>query len=151
MTDHVLQMGRSESATVSIGYRVSIRHLIESIHDEESCTYAYNALIDEDAFLEDENNDINEAFLNCTEQLTKQNTWEETKEYLRQQFDALFYEVLLLPVIPLATTTRWGYNRQGIHGVGSLVGDDFSARLDQLRQTCPPRHTVSWIIRQSGS
>lgn len=143
-------MGRSESATVSIGYRVSIHDLIESICDDESCTYAYNTLTNYDTFVQDQNDELNNTFLNITEDLRKQDSWEETKELCRQQFAKLAHRNLLLPMTPLASTTRWGYNREGIHGVGSFVNDHFLETLEQLQQNCPPHHHVAWIVRQSG-
>lgn len=143
-------MGRCECATASIGYRVSIRDLIESICDDESCTYAYDTLTDYRTFVEDQNEDANRDFRNITEYLAKQGSWETTKEEWRRKFDKLIHEDLLLPVIQLADTERWGYNREGIHGMGSFVTDDFTERLEELQQRCPPHHRVTWMVRQSG-
>lgn len=143
-------MGRSESATASIGYRVSLRDLIESIHDEESCEYTYDILINEDVFIEDDNNDDNHTFLNMTESLKRQDSWELAKQEWIERFNNLLNHDLLIPVIKLADTSRWGYNREGIHGTATPVQNNFSEELGRLRETCPPYHTVSWIIRQLG-
>lgn len=143
-------MGRSESATASAGYRVSIRDLIETIHDDDSCTYAYETLTDYYVFLEDENDNDNQQFLKITDTLERKASWELTKTYLMEQFDSLLDYALLIPVLHLVETTRWGYNREGRNGSGIPMSDRFLADLNQLIETCPPRHRVSWMIRQSG-
>lgn len=143
-------MGRSESTTVSIGYRVSIRNLIESIHDDESCTYAYDIFTDDNTFVEDQNEEVNHDFQNIIEWLANQDSWEVTKEEWIRKFDKLIHKDLLLPVIQLADTSRYGYDRHGVNGVGSFVTDDFTEKLEELRQRCPPHHRVAWIVRQSG-
>ena len=145
-------MGRSESATVSIGYRVSIRDLIESIHDEESYEYAYHTFKDDNVFVEDDNNEDNNTFLTITDTVEREETqsWESAKEELRNRFDRLLNHDLLIPVFQLADTTRWGYNREGTHGIASPVSESFSRKIDQLRQEARPHHTLSWIVRQLG-
>lgn len=145
-------MGRSESAASFVGYSVSIEDLLENIHDDESLTYAYDTLVDSDVFLADDNEEANRDYLNCVEELEidGDDTWESNKEMLERKMATLQYHTLLIPVMELASNTRWGYNREGVHGGYEAVSVDFKERWNQLYKDCPADHEVVWIVKQSG-
>ncbi len=143
-------MGRSESAHTFVGYRVLIKKLLENIHDEESLIYAYDILADSDVFLADDNDNDNNTFLNLVDNLEMGDSWELNKEMLLEKMGDLLHHQLLVPVIELASTTRWGYNREGVNGSYEIVSDDFNEWLNELRAKCPADHTVVWMVKQSG-
>lgn len=144
-------MGHSDTATASVGYRVTLRDLIESIHDEESCSGVYVTLNKRGAFLEDDNNEDNHAFMNIVYELEEEETWESTKERWMSLFRPYLNHDLLIPMICLGETTRWGYSREGVNGIGTRLSvDQFSEKLRQLQETCPPHHSLTWIICQGG-
>lgn len=145
-------MGRSESAYSFVGYSVRIKKLLEQIHDEESCSYAYDTLTDSDVFIADDNDEENNTFLNITGKLEMDEdaSWESNKKMLLEKMGNLLHHQLLIPVIELTSNTRWGNNRNGINGTYNVVSDDFNERLNELRANCLPNHTVVWIVRQSG-
>jgi hypothetical protein len=145
-------MGHSESADSFVGYCVSIADLLKNIHDEESLTYAYDTLTDSDVFLADDNDEDNNTFLDLVENLEmdEDDSWELNKKMLLKKMATLVHHQLLVPVIELASNTRWGYNREGVNGSYECVSDDFNERLNELYAKCPPDHTVVWILRQSG-
>lgn len=144
-------MGHSETATASVGYRVTLRDLIESIHDEESCSEVYVALSKKGAFLEDENDEDNLSFESIIGELEADDDWEAVKELWMKQFHRFLNHDLLIPMIRIGETTRWGYSREGVNGIGTRLSiDQFSEKLRQLQETCPPHHSLTWIICQGG-
>lgn len=145
-------MGRSESSYSFIGYCVFIEDLLEQIHDKESCSYAFDTLTNSDVFIPDENDDDNNTFQDIVEKLEmdEDDSWELNKKMLLKKMEDLLNHELLIPVIELASNTRWGYNREGVNGTYEVVSDDFNERLNELQAKCPPDHTVVWIVRQSG-
>jgi hypothetical protein len=145
-------MGRSESAYSFVGYCVRLQDLLEQIHDDASLTYVYDTLTDSDVFIADENEEENHDYLRQMNKLewNEENSWESNKDMLLTKMARLVHHTLLIPVIELASNTRWGYNREGVHGGYHPVCDHFSERLSDLYENCPPNHTVVWIIRQSG-
>jgi hypothetical protein len=145
-------MGRSESAYSFVGYGVRINDLLEQIHDKASFTNAYYTFLDSDVFLADENDTDNNLYYTIMEnlELDEDGPWQENKQILLTKMVRLLDHTLLIPVIPLASNTRWGYNREGVHGGYEIVSNDFSERLSDLYENCPLSHTVVWIVRQSG-
>lgn len=152
---YCIHMGRSESAYAFVGYSVSVTKLLESIHDSQSLSYVYDTLTDLDVFLADDNETENNIFLSIVGNLEMEeeddDSWKSNKEMLQKELGELLHHRLLIPVIELTSNTRWGYNRNGVHGGYDTVSDDFTTKLNELRVHCPPDHTVVWIVRQSGS
>jgi hypothetical protein len=143
-------MGRSESAYAFIGYRVIIKDLLEQIHDKESFTDVYSTLTDPEVFITDDNNEENDSFFNRVERLNIDDSWEENKQWMLETMAPLLNEELLIPIMELASNTRWGYNREGVHGGYSPVLDNFAEDLRRLHDECPPNHKVVWMVKQSG-
>lgn len=143
-------MGRSESAESSIGYRVMVRDLVESIVDNSSYMYVYNTLMDEDVFIEDANDELNHAFYDIVYDMDIDETtsYDVAKPYLMNKYKKLLEDDLLIPMIRLTQTMRWGYNREGANGAGEALGDDLVERIQQLYKDCPPHHSVVTIIKQ---
>lgn len=144
-------MGHSECATAMIGYRVRIQHLLESIHDEKSCKEVYDTLTNQRVFVEDENDEDNLTFMDIIYSLEKSDEpWQTVKEAWMNEFRSLIQHDLLIPLYSLVDTTRWGYNREGMNGSSVLISPSFLTSMEQWQQTCPPHHTLVWIIRQSS-
>jgi hypothetical protein len=123
-------MGFCESATASIGIKISLNDLVKQI------TKKNQKLILEmlnDGFIEDENEFYNEVFEDIVNSLSEETS--SLKKILTSEFQtrgtyvkckftdnvdesgSLLEQYLLVPVKTLLCTSRWGYNRTGTNGI----------------------------------
>lgn len=112
-------MGKSETATASIGIKIWISDLVSQI-SETNFELIKEML--ENGIVEDENDDYNDVYSNIIYCLKQNTTIEDSKEYLIKEFkttcstnddDCLWEKDLLVSIKKILTTVRCGYDRYG--------------------------------------
>ena len=144
-------MGKSETATASIGIKILLSDLILQIN-ETNLNLIKKMLYD--GCIEDSNGYYNEAYINILDypygedKLT--GDYLECKEYLINEFKTngsyfkskfsskvepdlhngtLFERYLLVPVKDILSTERWGYERYGVNSASRPLDFDLSVDL----------------------
>ena len=139
-------MGRSESATLSIGIKIAIKDLFDSMN-KENFDFVRDQFLTEESAIEDENGFYHGTFLGILngylleedESYLWDLPFEEYKEILTKKFkrfgesgynncgeedygdnenhlDCLYNQILLVPFHELLKMERGGYNREGCNG-----------------------------------
>lgn len=122
-------MGKSNSATASIGIKISIRDLLVQICDANITVVKYVLV---NGMVEDENDELNEIFsIIVSENLELESM--DLKDYLYNEFtqNNLIDAVLLVHIKTILTTERWGYEREGINCSSRPLDFDLSVDLTQ--------------------
>lgn len=123
-------MGKSETATASIGIKIRISDLVSQI-SETNFELIKEML--ENGIVEDENDDYNDVYSNIIYCLKQNTTIEDSKEYLVKEFkdnnssnndDCLWEKDLLVSIKKILTTVRCGYDRYGNNGVSRPMDFD---------------------------
>ena len=140
-------MGKSETASVSIGINIRIKDVLDAM-DEDNYKEIRNYLFTDDAFIQDSNGVYTDTYLGIiggynpeTNKYVniKKLEYKKYKEYLSDLFkeygdrtdknDYVYYEEddlenlyhsnLLVPHFSLVETERWGHHREGTNGNSS--------------------------------
>jgi hypothetical protein len=165
-------MGKSETATASIGIKILLSDLISQIN-KTNFTFIKKMLYD--GCIEDANGYFNEAYKNILgyddgdiEVPEQYNTF---KEYVTEQFKlhgdyykskstsiviadlthgCLLEKKLLVPIKDLLETERWGYERYGINSASRELDFDLSINLDEYKKNNIEKYNVVFIVKQSS-
>ena len=162
-------MGKSETATASIGICIYISDLISQMN-ETNCELIKKML--SNGFIEDENGFYNETFKQIVGYEYGDSTelpyeWSLCKEYLIEQFrtngsynrdrytDAkrqdfscgcLLEKHVLVPIKDILSTERWGYNRTGINSSSRLLDFDLSVSTEEYKEIT--NFNIVFIVKQ---
>jgi len=163
-------MGKSETATASIGIKILLSDLISQIN-KTNFTFIKKMLYD--GCIEDANGYFNEAYKNILgyddgdiEVPEQYNTF---KEYVTEQFKlhgdyykskstsiviadlthgCLLKKHLLVPIKDLLETERWGYERYGINSASRELDFDLSINLDEYKKNNIEKYNIVFIVKQ---
>jgi hypothetical protein len=162
-------MGKSESATASIGIKILLSDLVMQIN-ETNLSVIKKML--EDGFIEDENDFFNEVFESIiwNENFIGNTNFVDVKRYLISELQnkgsimkykfspreeptlsngCLFDKTLLVPVKKILETCRWGYDRYGTNGRSIPMNFDLSVDLEKYKDI-EKFETVFILLQQSG-
>ena len=130
-------MGKAETACASLGIKILLSDLIVQMNEENT---AFIRIMLEDGFIEDDNDYLNEAYQNVI------NEDNFDKLHLMKEFTLsnLFDQALLVPIKDILSTTRWGYDRYGKHGLSRRIDFDLLVDVD----TKIDRYSVVFILKQ---
>ena len=144
-------MGKSETASASIGLKILLADLIMQIN-ETNFTLIKKMIYD--GCIEDSNDYYNEVYKNIIGYEADDNelpqTYNSFKDYITEQFKTkgsyfkskftskiepdlhdgtLFERYLLVPVKDILETERWGYERYGVNSASRPLDFDLSVDL----------------------
>ena len=166
-------MGKSETASASIGIKILLSDLILQIN-ETNFTLIKKMVYD--GCIEDSNGYYNEAYRNIlgygyTDNELPEN-YLECKEYLINEFKTkgsyykskfsskvepdlndgtLFERYLLVPVKDILSTERWGYERYGVNSASRPLDFDFDLSVELTEyQDITPFNVVFFVKQHSG-
>jgi len=163
-------MGKSETASASIGIKILLSDLILQIN-ETNFTLIKKMMYD--GCIEDSNGYYNEAYKiilghdEDNDELPQ--TYNEFKDYITEQFKlhgsyykskfsskkpdlsqgTLFERYLLVPVKDILETERWGYERYGVNSASRPLDFDLSVELTKY-QDIKNFNVVFFIKQHSG-
>ncbi len=126
-------MTRYESAGIFIGFKIQLKNLIDQINEDNFCVV--KKLLSE-GFIEDSNGNLNEYFKNVIEDENIPSEYFDYKKFIIDKFNQNFgdknlnKQFLLIPVIKMLETTRWGLNRKGTNCNSLNLDFDF----EQIKQ-----------------
>ena len=163
-------MGKSETATASLGIKILLSDLISQIN-EKNFTLIKKMLYD--GSIEDSNGYFNESYKNVLgyydgniELPEQYDTFKEhvTKEfkihgnYFKSKFSSkvetdlnngcLLEQILLVPIKQLLDTERWGYDRFGVNSASRPIDFDLSVNLEEYKKNKIEKYTVILMIKQ---
>ena len=164
-------MGKSETASASIGIKILLSDLILQIN-ETNFNLIKQMLYD--GCIEDSNGYYNEAYKNITGYGEDDNElpvdYLEFKEYLINEFKTngsyykskfsskvepdlkvgtLFERYLLVPIKHILETERWGYERYGVNSASRPLDFDLSVELTKY-QDIKNFNVIFFIKQHSG-
>ena len=164
-------MGKSETATASIGIKILLSDLILQIN-ESNFNLIKKMLYD--GCIEDSNGYYNESYKNITGYGEDDNElpvdYLEFKEYLINEFKtngsyykskfsskvepdlhngSLFERYLLVPVKHILETERWGYERYGVNSTSIPLDFDLSVELTKY-QDIKKFNVIFFVKQHSG-
>jgi len=142
-------MGKSETATVSIGINIQIKDVLDAM-DKDNYEEIRRTILTDYALIDDSNNCYNNTYLGIvggwhpeTDEYQNLNKleYEEYKEYLTNLFktygdgngykgyetyeeqdpENLYHSFLSVPHHSLVETERWGHYREGANGSSSTL------------------------------
>jgi hypothetical protein len=148
-------MGKSETATASLGLKILLSDLVAQMN-EENFKIVKKMLYD--GCIEDSNGYFNEAYKNILGYGYDDNdlpeTCQEFRDYVQDQFSkngsyykskfdskieidltggCLLDQVLLIPVKEIGETERWGYERYGSNSMSRPLDFDLSMDLNPFQ------------------
>ena len=163
-------MGKSETASASIGIKILISDLIAQIN-ETNFPPIKKMLYD--GCIEDSNDYYNEAYkiiLGYDDgDIELPETYNEFKNHVSEQFKihgsyykskfsskvepnitrgCLLEKELLVPIKTLLETERWGYERYGINSVSRPIDFDLSVNLEEYEKNNIEKYKVVFILKQ---
>ena len=144
-------MGKTETATASIGIKILLSDLILQIN-ETNLTIIKRML--DDGFIEDRNDEYNNIYTDIIGSREYDNilskTYLEYKEYLIKELEdkCLFDKELLIPIKEILSTDRWGYNRYGINGVSRTIDFDLTLNTEEYDEI--KNFNIVFLIKQYG-
>ena len=163
-------MGKSETASASLGIKILLSDLVAQIN-ETNFTVIKKMLYD--GSIEDANGYYNESYINILgypygeDKLPED--YLECKEYLINEFKihgsyykskfssivehdlehgCLLEKELLVPIKDLLETERWGYERYGINSAYRPLDFDLTINLDEYKKHNIKKYTVVFILKQ---
>jgi hypothetical protein len=163
-------MGKSETASASIGIKILLSDLILQIN-ETNFTLIKKMMYD--GCIEDSNGYYNEAYKiilghdEDNDELPQ--TYNEFKDYITEQFKlhgsyykskfsskkpdltygTLFEQYLLVPVKDILETERWGYERYGVNSASRPLDFDLSVELTKY-QDIKHFNVIFFVKQHSG-
>ena len=164
-------MGKSETATASIGIKILLSDIILQIN-ETNFTLIKKMLYD--GCIEDMNGYYNEAYKiilgHDEDNIELPQTYNEFKCYITEQFKlhgscykskfsskvepdlsegTLFERYLLVPVKDILETERWGYERYGVNSASRPLDFDLSVELTKY-QDIKKFNVIFFVKQHSG-
>ena len=157
-------MGKEETSSASIGIKILVSDLISQIN-EQNFKLIYDILYN--GFIEDDNDYCNDMYNEIMYYKDLPENWLEFKKYLETNFKkygsynksrvnseisytikngCLYDKYLLVPVKEILSTTRWGYDREGINGLSTSVDFDNSINIDAYKEL--ENYNIVFIIKQ---
>ena len=163
-------MGKSETATASIGIKILLTDLVSQIN-ETNFTLIKKMLYD--GCIEDANGYFNEVYKKILGyddgdiELPEQ--YDTFKEYVTEQFKlngdyykskfssivepnitkgCLLEKNVLVPVKDILDTERWGYERYGINSASRSLDFDLSIDLEEYKKNNIEKYKVVFILKQ---
>ena len=161
-------MGRSETATASLGIKILLSDLVEQLNETNM------SLIREmlyNGHIEDENGFYNETYMQIVyyDDYNLPENYLEFKQHLLEQFKThgsllkskynnevnpdfhegcLLKRELLVPVEEIVSNTRWGYNREGMNAMSvPFVTEGLGASLEKYKDI--KNYKVVFMITQN--
>lgn len=163
-------MGKSETASASLGIKILLSDLIPQIN-ETNFNLIKKMLYD--GFIEDSNDYYNEAYKNVLGyddgDIEVPEQYDTFKEYVNEQFKihgsyyktkfsnivepnitrgCLLEKELLVPIKELLETERWGYGRYGINSASRVIDFDLSIDLEEYKKNNIEKYKVVFIVKQ---
>ena len=142
-------MEKEESATASIGIKIHIRDLLFQLCETNEDIIKSMLF---DGFIEDENGELNQIFHTIVHKRIHLD-WMKLKDYLFQKFNQsdinLIDSVLLIPIKQIATTSRWGYEREGINSISRDLNFHLSL-TDHMYKDIEHTEIVFILCQNSG-
>jgi hypothetical protein len=163
-------MGKSETASTSLGIKILLSDLVSQIN-ETNFTLIKKMLYD--GCIEDSNGYFNEAYKTILGyddgdiQLPEQ--YDTFKDYVTEQFKihgsyykskfsrkvepdlengCLLEKYLLVPIKELLETERWGYGRYGINSASRQIDFDLSIDLEEYTKNNIEKYKKVFIVKQ---
>jgi hypothetical protein len=159
-------MGKSETASASIGIKILLADLVSQIN-ETNFTLIKKMLYD--GCIEDANDYYNEAYRNIMvygeDELPENylefkayitNKFKENGSYYKSKFSSkvepnltegsLYENYLLVPIKEILETERWGYERYGINSASRPLDFDLSVNLKPYEEI--KHFSVIFFVKQ---
>jgi len=158
-------MGKCETATASIGFKILLSDLILQINENN-----FNLIkeILNDGFIEDNNGYFNEVYSKIINENELPDHYLIFKEYLTKEFTnngsiikskdgditptichgCLFHQHLLVPIKKILQTNRWGYDRYGVNGTSTPIDFDLSVDIEKYKEI--EKIKIIFILCQSS-
>ena len=161
-------MGKSETASASIGIKILLSDLILQINEtnfnlikkmvydgciEDSNGY-YNEAYKNIIGYGENDNELSENYLECKEFLI--NEFKTKGSYYKSKFTSkvvpdlndgsLFERYLLVPIKDILETERWGYERYGVNSASRPLDFDLSVELNKYEEI--KNYSIIFFIKQ---
>lgn len=161
-------MGRSETATASLGIKILLSDLVSQI-DETNFDLIKKIL--KDGFIEDDNDMFNNTYIKIIYSIMDnnelKNNYVKCKEFLEEKFKitgtdweerftnkvlhtldngSLFNKELLFPIKDILSTARYGYERYGTNALSRPIDFDLSMDLEEYKDI--KNYSVVFILNQ---
>jgi hypothetical protein len=163
-------MGKSETATASLGIKILLSDLIAQIN-ETNFTVIKKMLYD--GCIEDANGYFNESYRNILGyddgDIEVPEHYDTFKDYISEQFKihgdyykskstsiitsdfrngCLIEKYLLVPIKDVLDTERWGYGRYGINSASRELDFDLIINLEEYKKNNIENYKVVFILKQ---
>ena len=135
--------GRCETASVSIGIRISVADLVAQI--DKSTHRLIRKMLASTSCVENDNDCFNETFLEVADELEENcpEHWKDFAAHVKEmlatrgdvrhfksgarpertlEYGCLLDRHLLVPVAQICSTDRWGYGREGLNAASAPLG-----------------------------
>ena len=160
-------MGKSESATASLGIKILLSDLILQIN-KKNFKLINQMLID--GIIEDSNENYNEIYqkiitcdelpknyVDLIEHLT--NHFKTNGSYIKSKYTnmidpdllkcCLFDKELLIPIKEILNIERYGYDRNGTNSISRLIDFDFSIDVKKYKEI--KKYKIVFLLKQHSS
>ena len=163
-------MGKSETASASLGIKILLSDLVAQINETN---FALIKKMLYEGSIEDANGYFNEAYkliLGYDDgDIEMPEHYDTFKKYITEQFKihgdyykskfsstvepdlkhgCLLEKDLLVPIKDLLETERWGYERYGINSASRPLDFDLSINLDEYKKHNIKKYTIVFILKQ---
>lgn len=138
-------MGKCETATASIGFKILLSDLILQINEHNF--YLIKEIL-HDGFIEDDNDYFNQSYENIIYNNKLPTHFLEFKEQIIIDLGVLFHKHLLVPVKRILHTTRWGYDRCGTNSSSIPIDFDLSVNIEKYKEI--EKTEIIFILSQSS-
>ena len=138
-------MGKCETAAASIGIKILLFDLISQLN-ETTFDIIQDMLYD--GFIEDENNNYNDEYVDVVKGDPFTGNYIEYKEYLLTELkkNDCLDKNLLLPIKMILKTDRWGYDRSGTNSMSRPIDFDLSVPIEKYKDI--EHIQIVFIVRQ---
>jgi hypothetical protein len=163
-------MGKSETATASLGIKFLLSDLVSQINETNFTLIKkmlYDGFIEDSNYYYDEsyktiigydNDDVklpesyNEYKIYLTEELIHNGSYYKSKFSSKIESDlthgCLWDQNLLIPIKDILETERWGYERYGINSASRELDFDLTINLEEYKKHNIEKYTVVFILKQ---
>jgi hypothetical protein len=163
-------MGKSETATASIGIKILLSDLVSQINETN---FALIKKMLYDGCIEDANGYFNELYKKILGyddgDIEMPEHYDNFKEYVIEQFKlngdyykskstsivisdlthgCLLEKQLLVPIKYILDTERWGYERYGINSASRPLDFDLSVNLEEYKKNNIEKYKTVFIVKQ---
>ena len=138
-------MGKCETAAASIGIKILLFDLISQLNETTFDIIQYMLY---DGFIEDENNNYNDEYVDVVKGDPFTGNYIEYKEYLLTELkkNDCLDKNLLLPIKMILKTDRWGYDRSGTNSMSRPIDFDLSVPIEKYKDI--EHIQIVFIVRQ---